>query len=162
MAMAGAPGDLTVHLERTLPALDGPCTGRTLHPRSWRSGGAPRDSVPRASSSTCGQAADIELRCNHEGDLFHLSGADYEVEPPRLTYTFRWEEPDPDDRETVVTISLEDLGEPTELIVDQGVFATEGAAAPARAGVKASIVSSGCSRLASRLTDSAGTREDSS
>ena len=40
-----------------------------------------------------------------DGELFHLSGEFREVEPPtRLVYTFRWEEPDPDDRETVVTL----------------------------------------------------------
>jgi uncharacterized protein YndB with AHSA1/START domain len=60
------------------------------------------------------------------GDLFYLSGEFREVDPPsRLAYTFRWEPPDPEDRETVVTISLRDLGESTELTVDQGIFATE-------------------------------------
>jgi uncharacterized protein YndB with AHSA1/START domain len=62
-----------------------------------------------------------------DGDLFHLSGEFREVDPPaRLAYTFRWEEPDPDDRETVVTLSLSDLGESTELIFIQRAFATEG------------------------------------
>jgi uncharacterized protein YndB with AHSA1/START domain len=60
------------------------------------------------------------------GDLFHLSGEFREVDPPtRLAYTFRWEPPDPEDRETVVTISLRDFAESTELTVDQGVFGTE-------------------------------------
>ncbi len=60
------------------------------------------------------------------GDLFHLSGEFREVDPPvRLAYTFRWEEPTPDDRETVVTLSLRDLGGSTALSVDQGAFATE-------------------------------------
>jgi uncharacterized protein YndB with AHSA1/START domain len=59
--------------------------------------------------------------------LFYLSGEFLEVDPPtRLAYTFRWEDPDPDDRETIVTFSLGDLDESTELSVDQGVFATEG------------------------------------
>ena len=36
-----------------------------------------------------------------DGDLFHLSGEFWEVDPPaRLAFTFRWEPPDPDDRET--------------------------------------------------------------
>lgn len=62
-----------------------------------------------------------------EDVLFHLSGNFLEVDPPtRLAYTFRWEDPDPDDRETVVTFSLDDLDESTLLSVDQGVFATEG------------------------------------
>jgi uncharacterized protein YndB with AHSA1/START domain len=42
-----------------------------------------------------------------------------------LAYTFRREDPTPDDRETVVTFSLRDLGGSTELTVDQGIFATE-------------------------------------
>lgn len=62
-----------------------------------------------------------------DGELFYLSGEFVEVDPPaRLAYTFRWEDPDPDDRETVVTLSLRDLGESTELLFAQGAFATEG------------------------------------
>lgn len=61
-----------------------------------------------------------------EGDLFYLSGAFREVDPPaRLAYSFRWEEPDPDDQETVVTLSLRDLGESTELVLAQGPFTVE-------------------------------------
>jgi uncharacterized protein YndB with AHSA1/START domain len=62
-----------------------------------------------------------------DGELFCLSGEFVEVDPPaRLAYTFRWEDPDPDDRETVVTLSLGDLGDSTELLFTQGAFATEG------------------------------------
>ncbi len=61
-----------------------------------------------------------------EGDLFHLSGEFREIErPARLVFTFRWEEPDPDDRETVVTMSLTDRGGSTEVVVVQSGFATE-------------------------------------
>lgn len=60
-----------------------------------------------------------------EGDLFRLQGEFLEiVAPHRLAYTFRWEEPDPDDVDTVVTVALRDLGGSTQLIVDQGAFAT--------------------------------------
>ncbi|MBA3585257.1 MAG: SRPBCC domain-containing protein, partial [Gemmatimonadetes bacterium] len=46
-----------------------------------------------------------------DGDLFYLSGEFREVNSPaRLAYTFRWDPPDPDDRETVVTLALKDLG----------------------------------------------------
>ena len=42
-----------------------------------------------------------------DGDVFYLSGEFREVDPPaHLAYTFRWEDPDPDDQETVVTLSL--------------------------------------------------------
>jgi uncharacterized protein YndB with AHSA1/START domain len=59
------------------------------------------------------------------GDPFQLSGEFSVVEPPaRLVYTFRWDPPHPDDRETVVTLSLEDRGEETEIRLAQGEFAT--------------------------------------
>ena len=62
-----------------------------------------------------------------DGEVFHLSGEFTEVDPPaRLAYTFRWEEPDPDDQETVVTLTLRDLGDATELVLAQAPFATEG------------------------------------
>lgn len=62
-----------------------------------------------------------------QGDLFYLTGEFLEVRAPRyLAYTFRWEDPDPEDRETVVALSLHDVGEAsTELTVTQGGFATE-------------------------------------
>ncbi|MFF7895629.1 SRPBCC domain-containing protein [Streptomyces sp. NPDC007907] len=62
-----------------------------------------------------------------EGELFHLVGEYIDVDPPvGLAYTFRWEDPDPEDRETVVTLSLfdTDVGR-SQLILDQGDFATE-------------------------------------
>ena len=45
--------------------------------------------------------------------------------PAQLAYSFRWEPPDPQDVETVVSISLLELGESTRLTMDQGVFASE-------------------------------------
>jgi uncharacterized protein YndB with AHSA1/START domain len=60
-----------------------------------------------------------------DGDLFYLSGEFREVDPPaRLAYTFRWDPPDPDDRETVVTISLEDRATGTEVLLTHTGFAT--------------------------------------
>jgi uncharacterized protein YndB with AHSA1/START domain len=60
------------------------------------------------------------------GDLFYLSGEFREVDPPaRLAYTFRWDPPDPDDRQTVVRLSLQDQGERTEVLLTQGEFATD-------------------------------------
>lgn len=62
-----------------------------------------------------------------EGVLFYLVGEFLEVDPPeRLSYTFRWEHPDPEDQETVVTLSLRDIGgTAAELVFTQGDFATE-------------------------------------
>jgi uncharacterized protein YndB with AHSA1/START domain len=61
-----------------------------------------------------------------DGDVFHLTGEFREVDPPgRLAFTFRWDPPDPDDRETVVTLSLEERDDKTEVRLTQGEFATE-------------------------------------
>lgn len=61
-----------------------------------------------------------------EGKAFHLSGEFREVEPPtRLAYTFRWEDPDPDDVETTVELAFRDLGGSTEVLFVQGPFKTE-------------------------------------
>jgi uncharacterized protein YndB with AHSA1/START domain len=61
-----------------------------------------------------------------DGELFYLSGEFKEVDPPaRLGYTFVWDPPDPDDRETLVTLSLQDRGEETEVVLVQGEFATK-------------------------------------
>jgi uncharacterized protein YndB with AHSA1/START domain len=61
-----------------------------------------------------------------DGELFHLSGDFQAVDPPaHLAYTFRWDPPDPDDRETVAELSLQDRGETTEVSLTQGKFATE-------------------------------------
>jgi uncharacterized protein YndB with AHSA1/START domain len=45
--------------------------------------------------------------------------------PPRLVYTFVWEEPDPDDRETVVALTFLRAPEGTTVVLDQGLFESE-------------------------------------
>lgn len=61
-----------------------------------------------------------------DGEAFHLGGEFREVEAPRrLVYTFAWEELDPDDRETVVTLVFEQADNGTRLVLDQGLFKTE-------------------------------------
>jgi uncharacterized protein YndB with AHSA1/START domain len=61
-----------------------------------------------------------------DGDAFHLSGEFLEVQAPsRLRFTFRWDEPTPDDRETVVELSLAPVGPGTILTLTHGQFATE-------------------------------------
>lgn len=61
-----------------------------------------------------------------EGEAFHLHGEYREVAAPRrLVYTFVWEEPTPDDQETVVTLTFEHMGEDTRLVLDHGPFKTE-------------------------------------
>lgn len=74
-------------------------------------------------------------------ELFHLTGEFIEIDPPRLlVYTFRWEEPDPDDQETIVKLSLDATGDATEVALSQGQFATEARLALHRSGWTDSFV----------------------
>ena len=80
-------------------------------------------------------AADLDARAGGayrftmqppEGDAFHLAGEFLVVEPPeRLSYTFRWEPPDPDDQETVATLTLAEEDGSTRIELVQGPFRTE-------------------------------------
>jgi uncharacterized protein YndB with AHSA1/START domain len=61
-----------------------------------------------------------------EGEPFYLAGEFRGVDPPaRLAYTFDWEDPDPDDVETLVELSFRDRGGSTEVTLTQGPFKTE-------------------------------------
>jgi uncharacterized protein YndB with AHSA1/START domain len=61
-----------------------------------------------------------------EGDPFCLTGEFRDADPPvRLSFTFAWEDPDPDDVETLVVLSFRDLGGSTEVSFSQGPFTTE-------------------------------------
>ena len=61
-----------------------------------------------------------------EGQAFALVGEFREVDPPaRLAFTFRWEDPDPDDTETVAELSFTERGDATEVVLTQGPFKTE-------------------------------------
>jgi uncharacterized protein YndB with AHSA1/START domain len=120
-------GGLTLDMKRVLPAprslVFSACTEPEKLAKWWGPRGFTAPSIEL--DVRVGGSYRIAMQ-PPEGELFHLSGEFLEVDPPaRLAYTFRWEEPDPDDRETVVTLSLRDLGESTEVVLAQGSFATE-------------------------------------
>ncbi len=122
-----ADRDLTLELAREVPA-----------PREavWKALIEP-DELPRwwGPNGFTTQSIELDLRVGGgyrfamqppEGEAFHLSGAFTEVEPPaRLAYTFVWDPPNPDDQETLATLSLEEAGDSTRLTLVQGPFATE-------------------------------------
>jgi uncharacterized protein YndB with AHSA1/START domain len=82
--------------------------------------------VPRLEfSPRVGDRYRIEMQ-PPEGDPFYLTGEFRELDPPaRLGFTFVYEDPDPDDVETLVELSFRDLGESTEVVFAQGPFKTE-------------------------------------
>jgi uncharacterized protein YndB with AHSA1/START domain len=61
-----------------------------------------------------------------DGDPFGLTGELRDADPPaRLSFTFVWEDPHPDDVQTLVVLSFRDLGGSTEVSFSQGPFKTE-------------------------------------
>ena len=122
------PSDLTLHMKRVLRAPRSLVFRALTEPDELAKWWGPRGFTA--------PSVEVDLRVGGsyriamqppEGDVFYLEGEFREVDPPtRLAYTFRWEDPDPDDRETVVTLSLRDLGDSTELVFAQSTFAVEG------------------------------------
>lgn len=132
-AMESGGGEMTageglvVRLRRTLPAPRAVVYRALSDPVELAKWWGPRGfTAPTVEfQPQVGEGYRIEMQ-PPDGDLFHLSGEFREVDPPaNLGYTFRWDPPDPDDRETVVTLSLEDRGEATEVLLTQAEFATE-------------------------------------
>jgi uncharacterized protein YndB with AHSA1/START domain len=122
------PSDgLLLRMTRVLPAQRAQVYGAMSDPQELAKWWGPRGfTVPSVDfDPIVGGSYRIAMQ-PPEGDLFHLSGEFREVEPPaRLAYTFRWEPPDPDDRETVATLSLEERSDETEVRLIQGEFSTE-------------------------------------
>jgi len=72
-----------------------------------------------------GKRYGIEMR-PPGGEPFHLSGEFREVDPPAgLAFTFAWEDPDPDDVETLARLAFRARDDSTELTLTQGPFRTE-------------------------------------
>jgi uncharacterized protein YndB with AHSA1/START domain len=120
-------GGLALRLKRTLPAPREATYRALSEPEQlakwWGPSGFTAPSVE--FDPLAGRSYRIAMK-PPDGDVFYLSGEFREVDPPaHLAYTFRWDPPDPDDRETLVTLSLRDRGEGTEVLLTQEGFATE-------------------------------------
>lgn len=118
--------EFALHQEHLLPAAGALVYRMHTEPEWLAQWWGPKGfSVPSVDLDVrVGGAYRIEMQ-PPEGDVFVLSGEFRDVEPDaRLAFTFRWEPPDPDDRETVVVLSFRDRGESSSLTVDQGPFAT--------------------------------------
>ena len=125
--MTEQSGELTLEIKRVLPAAPSVVFQALTDPDELAQWWGPAGfTVPSLEfEPRVGQGYRIEMQ-PPEGDPFYLSGEFRQVDPPaRLGYTFAWEDPDPDDVETVVELSFRDLGESTEVVFTQGPFKTE-------------------------------------
>jgi uncharacterized protein YndB with AHSA1/START domain len=125
--MSEETGGLVLNLECTLDAppeeLFRMLTDSTELVKWW----GPRGFTITAADLNLSEGGRYRFRMTPpDGEPFHLSGEFLEIDAPwRLVYTFRWEEPTPADRETVVDLALGSTGEATRLVLSQGPFLTE-------------------------------------
>jgi uncharacterized protein YndB with AHSA1/START domain len=134
--MEGRPHELVLEMRRTLAAPPADVFAAFTRPevlaRWWGPAGFTIPSLELRARP--GERFRIEMR-PPQGDPFSLTGTFREVDPPvRLAYTFVWEDPDPDDVETVVDLTFLGLGEETEVALTQAPFKTEGRLALHRDG----------------------------
>jgi uncharacterized protein YndB with AHSA1/START domain len=125
--MPGETGGLTLQMSRVLPAPRSAVFSACVDPVELAKWWGPRGftSPSIELDLRVGGAYRIAMQ-PPDGDLFYLSGEFRDVDAPvRLVYTFRWEDPDPEDRETVVTVSLRARDDSTEFDLVQEGFATE-------------------------------------
>jgi uncharacterized protein YndB with AHSA1/START domain len=126
--VAGHPSpDLTLHLETVLPASRERVFAACVEPEQLAGWWGPQGfTVPAVEMcARVGGRYRITMQ-PPEGAVFHIAGEFRHVEAPlRLVYTFEYEEPDPDDRVTLVTLSLLAVGDGTRLVLEQGPFATQ-------------------------------------
>jgi uncharacterized protein YndB with AHSA1/START domain len=118
---------LVVHLERVLPASRDVVFSMFTQPSRlaqwWGPNGFTTPTVE--IDARVGGRYRIEMQPPEDAS-FVLWGEYLVVHPPeRLSYTFVYEVPDPDDRKTVVSLRLDDDGGSTQLTLDHGIFATE-------------------------------------
>jgi uncharacterized protein YndB with AHSA1/START domain len=125
--MTPDPQGLTLHLERVLPSPRERVFAACVDPEQLGRWFGPAGFTVREARLDARAGGRYRLTMQPpEGEPFHLGGQFSEVDPPgRLVYTFEYEEPDPDDQETRVTLSFLDHRDGTRLVLEQGFFATE-------------------------------------
>jgi uncharacterized protein YndB with AHSA1/START domain len=126
----------TLRLERSLGAPPARVFAAFLDPASvaeWFGPAGFTAVVVQLDARVCGRYR-FEMH-PPDGAPFHLGGAFREIDPPRhLVFSFAYEEPDPDDRETTVTLALEPDGDGTRLVLEQTPFVAEARRELHRAG----------------------------
>jgi uncharacterized protein YndB with AHSA1/START domain len=124
--MTGKPSGLALHVEKVLPATRPRVFAACVEPEQLAEWWGPAGfTAPRVDLDVRNGGRYRITMQPPDGEEFHLRGRYSEVDPPqRLVYTFEWEEPDPDDQETQVTLSFLDHPEGTKIVVDQASFTT--------------------------------------
>jgi uncharacterized protein YndB with AHSA1/START domain len=125
--MAGGSGGLTLHLGKVLRASPEEVFDACIDPAKLAEWWGPAGFTSPSLDLDVREGGRYRITMQPpEGQAFHLRGEFREIDRPRrLVYTFVWEEPVPDDQETVVTLSFLDHDEGAKVVLDQGPFRTE-------------------------------------
>ena len=118
---------LTLRLERVLHASRESVFAAFVEPAQLREWWGPAGFTTRSVELDAREGERYRIAMQPPaGDAFHLRGRYVEVDPPqRLVFTFEYEQPDPDDQETLVTLWFFDHPDGTRLVFEQGSFATQ-------------------------------------
>jgi uncharacterized protein YndB with AHSA1/START domain len=126
MSPSEQPKETRLHLEKVLPVPRARVFASFVDANQLRGWWGPAGfSVPRLEfDATEGKDYRIFMQ-PPDGDAFHIRGTFRAVEPPRrLAFTFSYEEPDPDDQETLVALMFDSTEPGTRVTLDQGPFKT--------------------------------------
>jgi uncharacterized protein YndB with AHSA1/START domain len=124
--VASGADELTLRIGRRLaaprPTVIDAMANPTVLARWWGPAGF---TVPRLDYRPAVGTSYRILMAPPQGDSFVLVGEFRQVElPARLVYTFAWEDPDPDDVETLVAMRFDAIESSTDLLVTHGLFRT--------------------------------------
>src|SRR5215471_10587053 len=109
MADAGPASGMQLHLEKVLDVAPERAFGAFVDAEQLRRWWGPAGfSVPHLQFDPV-EGADYRITMQPPvGDVFHIRGTFQAVEAPRrLAFSFIYEEPDPDDQETLVDVTFE-------------------------------------------------------
>ena len=123
--MAIEPDTSTLTLKRTFAAPRARVFKAWTDPQAMKQWWGPREYEPRTAEVFLqpGGHYRVGMRKRRVGQIFFCSGTYREVAPPeRLVCTFRWELPDTNTGDTLLTLEFVDRGEETETILTQEGF----------------------------------------
>jgi uncharacterized protein YndB with AHSA1/START domain len=126
MAAPEQPPATRLHLERLLLAPPERVFSAFTDPERLRRWWGPAGFAVQSLEFDAAEGTDYRITMQPpNGDVFHIRGTFRAVEAPRrLVFTFSYEEPDPDDQETLVTLTLDPEEAGTRLVLDQEPFRT--------------------------------------
>jgi uncharacterized protein YndB with AHSA1/START domain len=123
--MTTGPNEFALTLRRTFAAPRARVFEAWTDPYAMKQWWGPKSYEPRTAevSLKAGGRYRVGMRKRRVGQIFFCSGTYREISPPkRLVCTFRWELPDTNTGDTLITLEFIDRGDRTDMILTQEGF----------------------------------------